>query len=158
VDNLFEAEDLLHINVAPGPWDRHRGRTDESKVRSAQRNQLTGLSPTDPGRESWRGAFLLAWVLRSMDRRRWFQASGITAKKFASTNDGVEPVVRQAQPAYSIFCADTAGMQSFTASLQYHKLGEHLVVLVLFLNGVRTLQLRLQRRNSTHDREELQRS
>ena len=29
---------------------------------------------------------------------------------------------RPAQPAYSILCADTAGMQSFTASFQYHQL------------------------------------
>lgn len=30
--------------------------------------------------------------------------------------------LRPAQPAYSVLCADTAGMQSFTASFQHHQL------------------------------------
>ena len=43
-------------------------------------------------------------------------------KSFASSLCKAHPRRRPAQPAYSILCADTAGMQSFTASFQYHQL------------------------------------
>jgi hypothetical protein len=57
----------------------------------------------------------------------------------------------------SILSADAAGMQRFATCLQHHQFRKHLVVLVLFLNGIRALQLGLQRRNRTHDRQQMER-
>jgi hypothetical protein len=41
----------------------------------------------------------------------------------------------------SVFGPNAAGVQCLTACLQYHQLRKHLVVLVLFLDWIRTLQL-----------------
>jgi hypothetical protein len=57
----------------------------------------------------------------------------------------------------SVFGADAAGMQGLTSRLQHHQLRKHLVVLVLFLNRVRTLQPGLQRSDGTDDCEQLKR-
>ena len=63
---------------------------------------------------------------------------------------------RQSRAAQSVLGADAAGVQRLAACLQHHQLGKHLVVLVLFLNRVRTLQARLQRCDGTHHGEELE--
>jgi hypothetical protein len=84
---------------------------------------------------------------RSTDRHRWSLGSGITASRYINKRwcgvNKSRPIRQRAADGHnqSVFGTDAAGVQCLTARLQHHQLREHQVVLVLFLDGIRPLQL-----------------
>jgi hypothetical protein len=104
-------------------------------------------------------------IAQGIRRRRRSSPNGVCdcAPPLAGVFRSSLPAPRRAIPdarraaGISVFGADAPGMQGLTSRFQHHQLRKHLVVLVLFLNRVRTLQPGLQRSDGTDDCEQLKR-